>query len=547
MKKKSCLHVLILAVAVMFIMLPAIVCAWPVPDTGQTQSYTNTFGEDSDYTINPHSYTNLGNGIVRDNVTGLEWQQATAPGTYTWQQAIDYCNNLSLGGKDDWRLPTIKELSTLVDSSIPYPGPTINTTYFPNTHASGYWSSTTLATNTSYALYVEFYGGYVGGFNKSSGYYVRTVRGGQIDNSFIDNGDGTITDTSTGLVWQQATAPGTYTWEQALTYCENLTLGGHSDWRLPNRNELQSIVDYSRYNPAIDTTFFPGTVASYYWSSTTYAGLTDGAWIVSMDDGYVGYYGKSRYGFYAWPVRAGQGGGSFGSLVISKSGNGMGTVTSDPSGIYCGSDCSENYNTATQVTLHAAADAGSVFTGWSGGECTGTGDCSVSIDVYGSISITATFEADTDGDGILDSNDNCPNNYNQDQTDTDNNGIGDRCDIDYLWVALQDCLNSPTRIELSAIEAIPSNKQITLKWQTESETDNAGFNIWRADNFVRINDVLIPASGSPLSGSEYDFVDEWVLNGKRYFYLLEDIDNNGISTFHGPVKATPRLFYLLGR
>ena len=96
-------------------------------------------------TINPHSYTDLGNGIVRDNVTGLEWQQATAPGTYTWQQAIDYCNNLSLGGKDDWRLPTIKELSTLVDSSIPYPGPTINTSYFPDTVASSYWSSTTIA------------------------------------------------------------------------------------------------------------------------------------------------------------------------------------------------------------------------------------------------------------------------------------------------------------------------------------------------------------------------------------------------------------------
>ena len=59
--------------------------AAPVPDTGQTGDYTATFGEDSDYTINAHSYTDLGNGIVRDNVTGLEWQQATAPGTYTWE------------------------------------------------------------------------------------------------------------------------------------------------------------------------------------------------------------------------------------------------------------------------------------------------------------------------------------------------------------------------------------------------------------------------------------------------------------------------------
>jgi hypothetical protein len=103
--------------------------------------------------------------------------------------------------------------------------------------------------------------------------------------AFIDNGNGTITDTSTGLMWQKATAPETYTWEQALTYCENLTLpaGGYSDWRLPNRNELQTIVDYSRYNPAINITFFPDTVASYYWSSTTLAYYTSsrGSWISS--------------------------------------------------------------------------------------------------------------------------------------------------------------------------------------------------------------------------------------------------------------------------
>jgi hypothetical protein len=94
---------------------------------------------------------------------------------------------------------------------------------------------------------VYFYGGGVYGVPKTYGYYVRAVRGGQSSNTFVDNSDGTVTDTSTGLMWQQATASGTYTWEQALTYCENLTLpaGGYSDWRMPNRNELQSIVDYS--------------------------------------------------------------------------------------------------------------------------------------------------------------------------------------------------------------------------------------------------------------------------------------------------------------
>ena len=111
--------------------------ATPVPDTGQTKCYNNTqeiacpqpgepfYGQDAQHGPNLQSFTDLGNGIVRDNVTGLEWQQATAPGTYTWQQALDYVAGMNSGsgthGFTDWRLPTIKELSTLVDSSIPIP------------------------------------------------------------------------------------------------------------------------------------------------------------------------------------------------------------------------------------------------------------------------------------------------------------------------------------------------------------------------------------------------------------------------------------------
>ena len=127
--------------------------------------------------------------------------------------------------------------------------------------------------------------------------------------NLVINGDGTVTDTSTGLMWQQATAPGTYTWEQALTYCENLILNNdgqwtsntpnasgakYSDWRLPNSNELQSIVDYSRYNPSIDTTYFPGTVASDYWSSTTNAYVTNGAWNINFGTGYMNLRRRER-------------------------------------------------------------------------------------------------------------------------------------------------------------------------------------------------------------------------------------------------------------
>ncbi len=95
--------------------------------------------------------------------------------------------------------------------------------------------------------------------------------------ALVDNGDGTVTDTVSGLQWQQNSmdldsdgTPDIMTWQQALAACQNINnLGGYSDWRLPNILELRSIVDYSRYSPAIDITLFPDTVSSYYWSSTT--------------------------------------------------------------------------------------------------------------------------------------------------------------------------------------------------------------------------------------------------------------------------------------
>jgi len=168
--------------------------AAPVPDTGQTQSYTNTFGEDSDYTINPHSYTDLGNGIVRENVNGLEWVKdcnliktrnpgfdndgTAGDGAVTWQHALDYVvklNNENYLGHSDWRLPTIKELSILVDRGR-Y-NPTIDTTFFPGTVASAYWSSTPYAYDTSYACGVAFLHGGGGVDFKTSRSYVRAVRG----------------------------------------------------------------------------------------------------------------------------------------------------------------------------------------------------------------------------------------------------------------------------------------------------------------------------------------------------------------------------------
>ena len=172
---------------------------------------------------------------------------------------------------------------------------------------------------------------------------------------------------------------------------------------------------------------------------------------------------------------------------------------------------------------------------------------SIPMQIVSGIPIWVAGDPDQDKDDIPDYIDNCPLISNSDQSDADGDGIGDVCDTATTTTAQPVTTTTTsaaaTIIGLSELDAAPYDEQVILKWKTESETDNAGFNVWRADGFVKINNALIPASGSSVSGSEYDFVDQWVLNGKRYFYLLEDIDTKGISTFHGPVKAVPRMIY----
>jgi hypothetical protein len=346
--------------------------AWPVPDTGQTICYDadgnvldpcptpeeDYYGQDASYTINPMSYTKLdANGtvlsggagtwaMVRDNVTGLIWEVKTDDGsihdkdnTYTWYDSnpltnggyagtpgagtdtedfIKAMNASNYGGYHDWRMPTIKELASIVDYSIPFPGPCINAAYFPNTQASYYWSSTTDANYTDGAWGMSFYGGYDGSCYKSDYNYVRAVRGGQAGSLglLVINGDRTVTDASTGLMWQQDMPDNTMTWENALSTCETSNLADYTDWRLPTFRELRSLVDYSRFDPAINTTYFPDTAALIYWSSTTHAEYTDYAWYMDFYDGYDNYDSKSS-DYYVRAVRGGQA-GSLGNLVISS-------------------------------------------------------------------------------------------------------------------------------------------------------------------------------------------------------------------------------------
>ena len=165
------------------------------PDTGQTTSYTETFGEDHDYTsansaatCDP-SFTNNGDGTTSDNCTSLIWMTCSRGQTYgagpacsgsattvAWEGALTYCEGLNFAGQTDWRLPNTKELQSIVNYGVAYPA--IFTAYFPSTVSDRYWSSTTAAFDTANAWDVDFGHGIVSYDDKTflGGYYVRCVR-----------------------------------------------------------------------------------------------------------------------------------------------------------------------------------------------------------------------------------------------------------------------------------------------------------------------------------------------------------------------------------
>jgi hypothetical protein len=250
-----------------------------------------------------------------------------ADNTYTWydpsnaypgtpgndtdtKDFIDALNSEHFGGYSDWRMPTVQELAFLANYSIPTPGPAIETNYFQHTQSNVYWSSTTFSDNKYFAWGISFKNGddFYGGKNQS--HFIRAVRGAESSftglsnfmqistemtagsDRYVDNKDGTISDKNTGLMWQQLPPTEKKTWEQALSYCENLTLGNKSDWRMPNQKELRSLVDYSKANPSIHTTYFPNTFTDdIFWSSTTNASTTNLAWGIKFE------YGNDIFGY----------------------------------------------------------------------------------------------------------------------------------------------------------------------------------------------------------------------------------------------------------
>jgi hypothetical protein len=242
------------------------------------------------------------------------WVQARGS-KVTWDQAVAGAATCRVGGYNDWRMPTIKELYSLINfsggfhfrpaDSIPY----LDAKYFGFAYGDESrgeraidcqdWSATqylgTTMNGNPTVFGVNFADGRIKGYPKirpgpggqgrtAHQLYVRYVRGNPNygKNDFHDNRDGTITDRATGLVWSKADSGEGMNWQAALAWAQAKNAEKYlsfSDWRLPNAKELQSIVDYTRapavtHSPAIDPLFQTSRLSDgeypFFWSSTTH-------------------------------------------------------------------------------------------------------------------------------------------------------------------------------------------------------------------------------------------------------------------------------------
>ncbi len=304
--------------------------AYVVVDTGQTQCYGNTgemtcpapgqpfYGQDSQFSGYQPAYQDNGDGTITDLNTGLRWVQARGS-KVSWDAALAGAATCNVGGYSDWRMPTIKELYSLIDftgrmgGSLNDPAgyiPFINTNYFgfafgnpavgervidcQDWSATHYVSTTMGGDDTVFGVNfadgrIKGYPRYEPGSGGTTNYllYARYVRGNPSYglNNFVNNSDGTVTDRATGLMWSQADSGTGVNWSNALAWVQTKNSAGYcgyNDWRLPNAKELQSIVDYSRspatsssaaINPVFDCTAIVNEAAQtdypFYWASTT--------------------------------------------------------------------------------------------------------------------------------------------------------------------------------------------------------------------------------------------------------------------------------------
>ncbi len=260
--------------------------------TGQIKSYDVSGNEVNDQSLKDDGYykkgvakgyTDNSDGTILDNATGLLWQKEDDNATRNWSEAKDYCSNLTLGGKNDWRLPNINELYQLTDKSV---SPAINSVFVGTQGA--YWSSTSYYYDYSNAYNVGFSLGNDRDTVKTDGSnnVVRCISGEESQQQGVyvrDDIKEVVTDTSTNLIWQDNndTKSIKKSWTDAINYCEDLTLSGYTNWYLPNINELYLLTDKNTNNPSISNVF-QNTINQTYWTSTTMRAWLDEAWSVNF-------------------------------------------------------------------------------------------------------------------------------------------------------------------------------------------------------------------------------------------------------------------------
>lgn len=276
-------------------------CLGQLSDTGQTTRYTQIFGEDADFKGSQPAFKDNGDGTVTDLVTGLMWQKIDG-GEMTHEKAREHAQSLTLAGHDDWRLPGSMELFSLMNHAMH--GPAMDTTFFTATEARYWWTDSPRADDSS-KIWLVNTGGGIGAHAKtetvSAGgerpVHVRCVRGTSklgAGPSLTDHGNGTLTDSRTGLTWQKIGPAEGMTWEEALKHCDSLWLAGQNGWRLPNIKELRSLSDDRLTQPSLDRKLFPHAESTAYWSSTTQSNRPERAWHVDFTTGLVTYADKTE-------------------------------------------------------------------------------------------------------------------------------------------------------------------------------------------------------------------------------------------------------------
>ena len=248
---------------------------------------------------------------VRDNVTGLVWETKTndtSPHSVdekvTWANRDNLAgttNTEALCGIDDWRVPSIMELATIVNNNKQ--DPTFDITRFPNGKSQAYWSSNPDVNDGTKAWTINFYSGINNLKTKVSTFQVRLVSGtylanGTPDSRYSINGDGTATDLITGLMWRQCPeglsgtdcstgAAGTKVWGGTMKDAKTSTFAGYDDWRLPNIKELMTIVDFDSAGTTTNQATFPGVTMTVWTSSPVIGGDASHSWMLHFGTGLI--------------------------------------------------------------------------------------------------------------------------------------------------------------------------------------------------------------------------------------------------------------------